>query len=260
MNNIKVKKILPDAILQQYVDSYIFREVDTDGITVKKIIPPNHVTSLDFFMGVPFNTIDIRTKAEIPYKMAAIRGCRTTAKYVIEYNKPYSVFSVKFKSTGLFSLLGIEMHKFTDADIDCYSIKLPFDIGHAYQKIAQSTDIDEQVNIVESFLVNVLSKKENKSRLSGFIENANDIEAQPIYLSQRQQERLFRKEVGMSPKHFNCLKRFSSLIKAKKQNKDLSWTSLAHEHGYFDQAHLIKEFRAFLGMAPTSFCIEAFAL
>ncbi len=260
MNNIKVKKILPDAILQQYVDSYIFREVDTDGITVKKIIPPNHVTSLDFFMGVPFNTIDIRTKAEIPYKMAAIRGCRTTAKYVIEYNKPYSVFSVKFKSTGLFSLLGIEMHKFTDADIDCYSIKLPFDIGHVYQKIAQSTDIDEQVNIVESFLVNVLSKKENKSRLSGFIENANDIEAQPIYLSQRQQERLFLKEVGMSPKHFNCLKRFSSLIKAKKQNKDLSWTSLAHEYGYFDQAHLIKDFRAFLGMAPTSFCIEAFAL
>ena len=27
----------------------------------------------------------------------------------------------------------------------------------------------------------------------------NDIEGQLIYLSQRQQERLFRKEVGMSP-------------------------------------------------------------
>ncbi|HRN49284.1 MAG TPA: helix-turn-helix domain-containing protein [Niabella sp.] len=260
MNNIKVKKILPDAILQQYVDSYIFREVDTDGITVKKIIPPNHVTSLDFFMGAPFNTIDIRTEAEIPYKTAAIRGCRTTAKYVIEYNKPFSAFSIKLKPTGLFSLLGIEMHKFTDADIDCYSIKLPFDIGHVYQKMAQSTDIDERVNIVESFLVNVLSKKENKSRLSGFIENANDIEAQPIYLSQRQQERLFRKEVGMSPKHFSSLKRFCCLLKAKKQNENLSWTSLAYEHGYFDQAHLIRDFHFFLGMSPTSFRIGDFAL
>ncbi|MBK7099654.1 MAG: hypothetical protein IPH58_16790 [Sphingobacteriales bacterium] len=219
MNNIKVQKILPDALLQQYVDCYTFREVNPERNTVKKIIPPNHVTSLDFFMGTPFTTIDIKTKAEIPYKTAAIRGCRTTIKYVIEYNKPYSVFSVKFKPTGLFSLLGIEMHRFTDADIDCYSIKLPFDKQSVYSKIAQSTEMSERINIIESVLADVLTKEKNKSRLSGFCQISNVLGEQPIYLSQRQLQRLFRKEVGLSPKFFSCLRRFSGMLKDKSKMK-----------------------------------------
>ncbi|MBK7099653.1 MAG: hypothetical protein IPH58_16785 [Sphingobacteriales bacterium] len=35
---------------------------------------------------------------------------------------------------------------------------------------------------------------------------------------------------------------------------------MAHEHGYFDQAHLIKAFYSFLGMTPSLFSLEAFAI
>ncbi|HOZ84359.1 MAG TPA: helix-turn-helix domain-containing protein [Niabella sp.] len=260
MSDTKVHKISADSLLEQFVDCYIFREVGADGTTVRKSVPPNHVTSLDLFMGNPFSTIDLETKAEIPYKTAAIRGCRTNSKYAIEYNNTFSVFSVKFKPTGLYSLLGIEMHKLTDTDIDCSAIKLPFDIQSLYKKIAHTSEISERVNIIESVLVDVLTKEKNKSRLSSFFPNSNNFEDLPIYLSQRQQQRLFRSEVGLSPKIYSSLKRFSNLLRARKQNETLSWTSLAHDHGYYDQAHLIKEFYAFLSMAPTLFSIEAFAL
>lgn len=260
MKDTKTQTVIPDSLLQPYIDGYVYREVDPEGETFKKIVPPNAVTSLDFFIGNPFSTCELKNKTTIPFKTAAIRGCRTTTKYSIEYSKPFNVFSIKFKPTGLFSLLGIEMHKLTDADIDCSSINLPFDIHSLYRKIAQSSEISERVNIIESVLVDVLTKEKNKSRLSGLLMDSNDLDDQPIYISQRQQQRLFRNEVGLSPKFYSCLKRFSSLLKARRKNENNSWTSLAHEHGYFDQAHLIKDFYSFLGMTPTLFIADAFAL
>jgi len=34
---------------------------------------------------------------------------------------------------------------------------------------------------------------------------------------------------------------------------DKAWASMAAEHGYFDQSHLIRDFRGFTGMTPTGY-------
>jgi AraC-like DNA-binding protein len=38
-----------------------------------------------------------------------------------------------------------------------------------------------------------------------------------------------------------------------EQQQFTSLTSLAHENGYFDQVHFIKDFREFTGMSPGQF-------
>jgi AraC-like DNA-binding protein len=68
--------------------------------------------------------------------------------------------------------------------------------------------------------------------------------------SQRRFIELFRNEIGITPKRFSRLRRFREVISALQGQQRADWTDLALSHGYFDQSHLIHEFREFSGLAP----------
>ena len=248
--------------LDTYIDSFVCRNIKPENtdLPIRKIIPPNYRASLDFFFGYPFKTIDLSNGNEVPYKTTAIRGCRTAAKYAISFHRPFSSISVKFTPTGLYSILGLEMDKLTNADVSCKFLKLPFDIENLYNRIRQASRPEAQVELIENTFQNVLATNPIKSRLSDFLMKTELSEKQEIFLSERQQQRLFKQEIGLAPKAFYNLRRFSNLLKAKKQNAAISWTSLAHEFGYFDQAHFIKVFYSSLGISPSLFNMESLAL
>src|SRR5678815_1036701 len=69
-------------------------------------------------------------------------------------------------------------------------------------------------------------------------------------LSIRQFERVSKERVGFSPKLFSRLVRFSSAYRMRENFPLLSWTSIAYDCGYFDQMHLIRDFKEFAGVAP----------
>jgi methylphosphotriester-DNA--protein-cysteine methyltransferase len=64
-------------------------------------------------------------------------------------------------------------------------------------------------------------------------------------------EKRFRRIVGVSPKQFADTIRLRTLIKQYSASENL--TGIALEAGYFDQAHFIKDFRTFTGLAPQQF-------
>src|SRR5262249_9356833 len=70
-------------------------------------------------------------------------------------------------------------------------------------------------------------------------------------LSLRQFQRRFREAVGISPKLFSRMQRFQRVFRAAEA-LDTDWVGAAVRNGYFDQAHLIRDFREFAGKAPTS--------
>lgn len=72
-------------------------------------------------------------------------------------------------------------------------------------------------------------------------------------MSVRQLQRLFRKYVGVSPKW--VIKRFRLQEAAERieQDASTSWTELAIQLGYFDQAHFIKDFKSVLGQSPAAY-------
>ena len=63
-------------------------------------------------------------------------------------------------------------------------------------------------------------------------------------------ERKFVAEMGLSPKLFARLRRFQ-LALDRKRSSGTRWLDVAHDLGYFDQMHMVKEFRAFGGEAPS---------
>jgi AraC-like DNA-binding protein len=69
-------------------------------------------------------------------------------------------------------------------------------------------------------------------------------------VSERHLRRVFRETVGMSPKTFARLTRFERALAAARRDAHASWASIAARVGYYDQAHLIAEFRAIAGVTP----------
>lgn len=76
-------------------------------------------------------------------------------------------------------------------------------------------------------------------------------------ISIRALQRQFKHEVGLPPKRYAGLIRFRNVVRVAKQNRHVSYTTLAHEFGYFDQAHFVHDFRKFSGVAPRSFFNES---
>ncbi len=74
-------------------------------------------------------------------------------------------------------------------------------------------------------------------------------------LSQRALQRLFREYVGVSPKW--VLQRYRLLEAAERlASGQADGARVAHELGYFDQAHFIRDFKAIVGRSPGAFSAE----
>ena len=76
---------------------------------------------------------------------------------------------------------------------------------------------------------------------------------QQIKLSHRYLEKLFKKGLGIPPKRFARLIRTKDVSCSLLNNPDIALSSLAHEFGYFDQAHFIKDFKSITKQTPGAY-------
>jgi len=72
-------------------------------------------------------------------------------------------------------------------------------------------------------------------------------------VSVRQLEREFQHAIGTSPKSFARTLRFQEAQRRLMFEPDTDLTGLAHDCGYFDQAHFIRDFKAFAGRTPSEY-------
>ena len=71
----------------------------------------------------------------------------------------------------------------------------------------------------------------------------------PQYEQRCQLERRFLWEVGLTPKRLSRIVRFQRAIDLLRTT-DERWAAVALDCGYYDQAHLNREFRDFAGQSP----------
>ena len=68
--------------------------------------------------------------------------------------------------------------------------------------------------------------------------------------------RRFREQVGLTPKAYANIVRFNRALVLARMPK-ASWAAVAHECGYYDQAHLVRDFQRFAGRAPATLLRDA---
>jgi len=74
-----------------------------------------------------------------------------------------------------------------------------------------------------------------------------------IGFSARRFIQLFSAEVGLTPKLFCRVRRFQEVLHIIRKQTDVDWADVAISCGYFDQAHFIRDFKAFSGINPTAY-------
>lgn len=76
----------------------------------------------------------------------------------------------------------------------------------------------------------------------------------------RRLERRFRDAVGAGPKTLARIIRFQALLGGLRSGAPATWTEAALAAGYYDHAHLVRDFRAFTGQSPSRFAAGPGAL
>jgi methylphosphotriester-DNA--protein-cysteine methyltransferase len=77
--------------------------------------------------------------------------------------------------------------------------------------------------------------------------------SETLGLSTRRFEQIFRADIGMTPKAYQRLQRFRRALVRIEDATDVGWAGFARDCGYYDQAHLINEFRAHSGLTPPEY-------
>lgn len=172
------------------------------------------------------------------------------------------VLAVRFKPAGAHAFFPLDLDEFTDR----YVALEQFDRGwcELAQRIGDAPTLAARVRIIEAGLLRHFDADPHRSaRMATAIDwlqtaeapPAIDAVAQAIGVSARQLERMFRREVGLTPKHFARLARFRRML-GVLDRADPQWADLAARAGYSDQPHLVREFREFAGLAPRACLAE----
>lgn len=77
--------------------------------------------------------------------------------------------------------------------------------------------------------------------------------AAAVGIGERRLEQVFQRQVGLSPKAVCRLARFRATVGVLQREPGRAWTDVAYDCGFYDQSHLVNEFRALAGLAPGDF-------
>jgi AraC-like DNA-binding protein len=133
------------------------------------------------------------------------------------------------------------------------------------QQVLQAQTYEERKQQMTTFLINRMrSSQYLNSFIRGCVDTllksqgqiTVDTLAAQAGISRRQLERKFSGAIGLSPKQLSKMIRLQAAIKRIDQKQYENLTALAHESGYFDQAHFIKDFKEFSGISPRQFYRE----
>jgi len=192
-----------------------------------------------------------------------VLGLGTQYNGEIIFNGHYAFFGILFKPSGFHTIFRIPTPITTDLII--YGEDM-FGSMHKrlFEQLGAAGSVCEMVQFAEAFLLYFLNRQKSVDYRDGIITISNwivkqkglvsiDKLAYDANMSIRTFERHFTKLVGMPPKLFCCVTRFNHALELKLQQPAKDWTAIAHEAGYFDQMHLIKDFKRFAGNTPSSF-------
>lgn len=107
---------------------------------------------------------------------------------------------------------------------------------------------DENVALASRLVEQILNASEDEPEIRSVQELARR-----NGMSQRSLQRLFQEYVGASPKWVIRRYRLHELVERMKAGDVVDGAQAALDLGYFDQAHLINDFRSIVGYSPTRY-------
>jgi AraC-like DNA-binding protein len=249
---------IPHLLLQEFVQCImvIHAEAENSEGPVICPYPPTPQNSLFFYINDPIRVQVDGKPGFVLQPRSVVVGPQLT-RVTLDINKSHKAVRVGFHPGGLHRLMGLSMAEMIDGSYDAADV-FGNEMREVNSKLQEAEKFDAIKDVVEQFLLHKLKSIKpslpfDKAMLELLRMNGNAaIEeiASLSCLSLRQFERVSKERIGLPPKLFARLVRFSKAYRLRENFPYLSWTKIAYECGYFDQMHFIRDFKQFAGVAP----------
>ncbi len=187
-----------------------------------------------------------------------VAGLHTAPAFVEPSDSSWSCIELRLPPVAAHRILGVPMHELANR-----SVPLELLVRGAAElndRLRDTESWTERFALVESFLCRALAESQasqevewswHKLRRSAGRAQIGEL-ASELGWSHRRLIAHFREQVGMAPKAVARVMRFDRAVQALR-SPGRGLAEIAHDCGYFDQAHLNRDFRTLAGTTPTAF-------
>jgi len=251
-------ELQPSERLRPFVELYWYCATadENDDLSVGRIVPDG-LMELVFQFAEP---VSIQWAGKAAARQPNSVVVLQTRRYIdLMPQASMGMISVRFRPWGAHAFVKSPLHPFADQVVGAQEI-WGSAIDRLENDLAESSSISGRVRLVEAFLMRHLAIEpgpglETLVRAVWAHKGNGQVSAlcSELGITERRLQRVCARYIGMPPKQ---LLRVSRLLRACTVLKCGRWQSLtgvAHDCGYYDQAHLNYDFRALVGLTPLAF-------
>jgi AraC-like DNA-binding protein len=261
---MRYELIKPPGILKKYIRAFWILEggEGSSEFTTRYRLMSDNCPNMVFHYDNNFSILNNSGHYEKPSGYSFIHG-QTCLSKDMETLGSFGIIGVYFYPYATQRLLHFPAGEIRDMEIENRAI-FGKEAGILEEKIITASNNTERLRILSDFFTAKLADIRNEDRAIEYgvreiVGSKGLIKIETIAhttgISTRQFERRFKATNGIGPKLFSRVSRFLSTLKFQGIGKK-SLTSVAHECGYSDQSHFIREFREFSGMSPKEYFLK----
>jgi methylphosphotriester-DNA--protein-cysteine methyltransferase len=236
--------------------------------THEKVLP-NGVVELIVNLGAPQRVVDPDDPSRFTrYASSWVAGAQRSF-IVIASEVDCDLVGIRFRPGGAYALLGAPMSALTDAVVEGEALGRPLRgrLAELQARLAAASPGCSRVHVVEDMLLRAVAPERLDPRVAAAVRVAGLADegvpvaaiAAELGVSHKHLIALFKRHVGLTPKMLARVLRLQALLRGIAGARAVDWAAAAARFGYFDQAHLIAEFRALAGTTPTGYLAERLA-
>jgi AraC-like DNA-binding protein len=245
--------------LKPYVECfYVWESCFSKPLMVES--PPSAFTSMVFNYGIPYTVQNLKHQS-IVVPQTFLTGQATTS-YRLSVFGEIGMVGIVFRPAGMHTLFNLPLGELTDERFNMTEILRGGEIRILQDKISDARTLNERIRLLTHFLNIQLMKNEHRFDAVDFtanqivdargLINVSDM-MNDLFMCRRQFERKFFQKVGLSPKFYARTRRLGSICSLISGKRKVNWQQVLYDSAYYDQAHFIKDFTAFLGRTPTDY-------
>ncbi len=249
----------PAPGLELFVRFYVQRQVRICDTPVVHPVPARATPMIVFELDDLTYVLSRNDRAPRRSPAAVVVGPQTNRLGEMHLHCTLDKFVIMFQPDGLQRLFSIPMYELTNRSYEAHSVLGSF-ISALRECLGNTQSFSERVGVVNQVLLHqalqsprfdVIGDAAHRILLGGGRVDIPKLAA-TSGLGLRQFERRFVQRVGMRPKLFARIARFEAALETKARFATRSWTAVAHAFGYYDQMHMVHDFREFTGVTPTA--------
>ncbi len=249
----------PSERLAAFVKCYWSIEYHNSVAAEPEPIVPDGCIEIVFDLADRFRQYDAFGDSEIQPEVL-IAG-QQKAGVLIGPTGNVSLFGVRFWPAGARHFFESDVNEFSGRIIDLSLIWGP-SVRLVAERLAEAGSFAQKVRIVEMELISRLHERHGSQTavdhaisliMAGAGLSSIPKIARMAAISERSLERKFRHAVGLSPKSYSRIVRFQRVLHSVEAGDEVDVSDTAVKFGYYDQSHLINDFRQFSRLTPKEY-------